>query len=78
MKNVALPASEFKAKCLRLLDEVAAEGKSLTITKRGRPVARVTPMTPANRELRGTWKGSVHIRGDIVHFGLEDEWESNR
>jgi len=34
MKDVALPASEFKAKCLRLLDEVAAEGKSLTITKR--------------------------------------------
>jgi prevent-host-death family protein len=78
MKDVALSASEFKAKCLRLLDEVAAEGKSLTITKRGRPVARVTPVSPANRKLRDAWKGSVHIRGDVVHFGLEDEWESNR
>jgi len=73
-----LSASEFKAKCLRLLDEVAAEGKSLTITKRGRPVARVTPVNQAKPKLRDTWKGSVHIHGDVVHFGLEDEWESNR
>ena len=34
-------ASEFKAKCLQLIDEVAASGESIEITKRGKPVARL-------------------------------------
>jgi prevent-host-death family protein len=77
MKHSTVAASEFKAKCLRLLDEVA-EGKTLIITKRGRPVARVAPVIPRSRSLRGSWKGSVKIKGDIVHFDSGDEWESNR
>jgi prevent-host-death family protein len=78
MKDTVLQASEFKAKCLHLLDEVAGEGKVLVITKHGRPVARVSPVTPAARTLRGTWRDSVRIHGDIVHFGVENDWESNR
>jgi prevent-host-death family protein len=77
MKHSTVAASEFKAKCLKLLDEVA-QGKTLIVTKRGRPVARVTPVDPPIRSLRGSWKGSVKIKGDIVHFSLGDEWESNR
>jgi prevent-host-death family protein len=38
-----LSASRFKAECLALLDEIAATGETLVITKRGRPVAQVTP-----------------------------------
>jgi prevent-host-death family protein len=78
MTEQTIPASEFKAKCLRLLEEIAAEGKSVTITKRGRPIARVSPVSPAVRPLRGTWKPSVRIRGDIVHFNTADDWESNQ
>jgi prevent-host-death family protein len=37
-----IPASSFKARCLALLDEVAATGEELEVTKRGRAVARVT------------------------------------
>ena len=77
MKNTIIAASEFKAKCLRLLDEVE-EGETLVITKRGRPVARVVPVSPPRRSLRGTWKGLVKIKGDIVHFDTGREWESNR
>ena len=37
-------ASEFKAKCLQLIDEVAASGESIEITKRGKPVARLVTL----------------------------------
>lgn len=40
----AIPAGEFKQKCLALLDEVAETHKPLIVTKRGRPVARVVPV----------------------------------
>ena len=46
-------ASEFKAKCLGLLDEVAEKGETIVVTKRGRPVARVLPVE-APASLRGS------------------------
>jgi prevent-host-death family protein len=48
-----IPASEFKAKCLALLDEVAETRETLVVTKRGRPVAHVVP-AEAPRSLIGT------------------------
>jgi prevent-host-death family protein len=77
MKNTTVAASEFKAKCLRLLDRVEEEGETLVITKRGRPVAKVIPVTGGKRSLRGSWKGLVKIKGDIVHFDSSEDWESN-
>lgn len=38
-----ITATEFKAKCLKLLDQVNETGVELEITKRGRPVARISP-----------------------------------
>jgi prevent-host-death family protein len=64
MKSAIVTASEFKAKCLHLLDEVE-EGETLVITKRGRKVAKVSPISPPKRSLRGSWKGLVKITGDI-------------
>ena len=78
MKQTTLAASEFKAKCLRLLDQVEEEGDTLVITKRGRPVAKVVPVSSPNRSLRGSWKGRVQIKGDIVHFDASRDWESSR
>ncbi len=78
MKDAIYAVSEFKAKCLRLLDEVAGEGKTLVITKRGRPIARVVPTCPPKRSLRGTWKGRVRIKGDIVYVDTTQDWESSR
>ena len=48
-----LTATHFKAQCLALLDEVAETGESLTITKHGRPVARIDPVQPL-ASLRGS------------------------
>ncbi|GIK78471.1 MAG: type II toxin-antitoxin system Phd/YefM family antitoxin [Acidobacteria bacterium] len=41
-----ISASQFKARCLALLDEVAGSGAELIVTKRGAPVARVGPVDP--------------------------------
>lgn len=50
-----ITATQFKARCLRLLDEVAESGETLVVTKRGRPVARVEPSAP-RPDLRGSVK----------------------
>lgn len=39
-----IPAAQFKARCLKLLDEVAETGETIVVTKRGKPVARVEPV----------------------------------
>ena len=67
-------AGEFKAKCLQLLDEVAASREPLVITKFGKPVAQVVPMPPAVK-LRGALEGTVLYEGDIVS-PLENDWEA--
>ena len=38
-----MKASEFKAKCLKLMDEVADTGEEIVITKNGKPVSRLVP-----------------------------------
>jgi prevent-host-death family protein len=74
----SIRASEFKAKCLAILDEVNETGEPVTILKRGRPVAR---LMPALKEQGGypqeTLRGTVKILGDIIEPVLPaDAWES--
>jgi prevent-host-death family protein len=71
-----IAASDFKARCLRLLDEVGTEGRAYIVTKRGRDVAKLVPIGAPGRSLRGAWKGRVV--GDIVHCDWTEEFESTR
>ena len=71
-------ASEFKARCLRVLDEVQASRTEVVITKRGKPVARLSPVGPARGSLRGAWKSMVRIRGDIVQVDWSSDFEAVR
>ena len=68
MKSATVGVSEFKAKCLSLLDDVATHGTRLIVTKRGRPIAAVSPVARGLPALKGTWTGKVRITGDIVRF----------
>ncbi len=68
-------ASEFKAKCLALLDEVERTGDVLIITKKGKPVAEVRPHKPKKRGLFGLFKGRMEIVGDIIS-PIDVEWEA--
>lgn len=69
-------AGDFKAKCLKLLDEVAATRQPLIITKHGKPVARLMPMPPT-KDPFGALAGSVLYEGDIIS-PIDVEWDANR
>lgn len=66
-------ASNFKARCLALLDEVAETGESLVVTKRGRAVAQVAPVQ-ALASLRGSVKFKVSDRELIAP--LPEHWDA--
>ena len=69
-----IKASEFKAKCLKLMDEVAESGEEIVITKNGRPVSRLAPY---RKPSSGLWFGrdrdKIRILGDIVS-PMPPEW----
>jgi prevent-host-death family protein len=69
-----IPAGEFKAKCLKLLDQVAESRQTLVITKYGKPVAEVVPIKE-EKSLFGAMKGSGTIIGDIIS-PLDVEWDA--
>jgi prevent-host-death family protein len=75
VKSREIPAGEFKAKCLKLMDDVAATGEELVITKRGKPVARLVPAKEERRSLLGCTKGTIKILGDIIEPALDPGWE---
>jgi len=75
MEEIAI--SEFKAKCLALLDQVQKTKKPILITRFGKPVAEVIPPSPKpTSDWMGSMKGSMKILGDIVSPASEEsEWE---
>jgi prevent-host-death family protein len=75
-----MSASEFKARCLAVLDEVERTGEGVVIRKRGRAVARLVTAAASEDEVpQDSLVGSVEFLGDVVGPVLpEDAWESNR
>jgi prevent-host-death family protein len=59
-------ASDFKARCLKAMDEVASSGEPIVITKRGKPVAQLAPIAAKPKTLRGFLKSHVKSIGNIV------------
>ena len=72
----SIGAGEFKARCLKLLDEVAQTRQPLIITKHGKPVAQLTPLPP-KKDPFGALKGSVVYEGDIIS-PLDVEWDVDK
>ena len=64
--QLKIGAGEFKAKCLRLLDDVQQTRQEIVITKRGKPVARLVPIVDQKPQIFGRMKGAIKILGDIV------------
>lgn len=63
-----ITASQFKARCLRLLDEVSETGETLIVTKHGRPVARVVPPLGPD-DLRGSVKVNMTDE-ELIYFSM--------
>ena len=71
-----ISASEFKSKCLKLMDEIAKTRKPIVITKRGKPVAKLVAAEPEPRQpLFGCMAGTVTFEGDLL-APLDVEWEA--
>ncbi|RXH57406.1 type II toxin-antitoxin system Phd/YefM family antitoxin [Granulicella sibirica] len=76
MKTMA--ASKFKATCLAVMDEVQAKRETVVITKNGKPVAQLVPVSVEEQDpIFGFYKGKLKIVGDIVSpiVPLED-WDA--
>ena len=79
MKEIAI--SEFKAKCLGILEEVRKTRKPILVTRFGKPVAEVVPPSPGKSTGRrlGSMAGTAQIIGDIVGpTGSFDDWDAWR
>ena len=77
MKARVVSATELKAKCLALLDEVDNRGHAIIVTKRGRPVATLQPVKKRSwKSPKGAWIGKVKIVGDIVEFDTTRFWDA--
>ena len=70
-----IKASEFKAKCLKLMDEVAETGEEIVITKNGRPVSKLVPCNERPETWFGRNRDSIRILGDIVGPMPREWWD---
>jgi prevent-host-death family protein len=77
MKPRTIPAGEFKAKCLALMDEVQMKRTPITITKNGKPVASLVPAPFEGEDpIFGFFAGRAKIVGDITApLYADKEWE---
>lgn len=71
-------ATEFKAKCLAILDEVQKTGERVVVLKHGKPVAELSPAVGASDSVpQDSLKGTVKVLGDIVEPPFTpEEWEA--
>jgi len=60
-----MPAGEFKAKCLRVMEEVRKYRTPVVITKKGRPVAKLVPPDEPKRTVFGCMADKIKIVGDV-------------
>lgn len=71
-----MKASEFEANCLAVVEEVAATGETVVVTKDGKPLAELMPhKKEAKRNLIGLFEGDLVIKGDIIS-PIDVEWDA--
>ena len=69
-------ASEFKAKCLRILDDMLREQEAVYVTKRGRRVAKIVPPTDADAPAAQGLEGSILFETDILS-PIDETWDAD-
>lgn len=71
----SIAAGKFKDQCLKILDRVAATGRPVVVTRRGRPVATIVPFTAPNMT-RATLAGSI-LKEHGDPFGTGEHWDAD-
>jgi prevent-host-death family protein len=73
MKTMA--AGAFKTNCLAVMDEVQAKHETVVITKRGKPVAKLVPVSAETDEIYNFMAGKGAVTGDVVSPAISaEEW----
>lgn len=73
-----ISAAKFKARCLKLMDDVGRTRRAVTITKRGKPIARLVPVeAKARRPIFGYMAETISHMGDLT-APLDVEWEAQK
>lgn len=78
LKTMEISATEFKAKCLKLMDEITKTHESITVTKHGKAVAKLVPIEPNENQSKtgfGCMAGTIEILGDII-TPIEEPWSA--
>lgn len=73
--EIYMPAGEFKARCLNVMEQVNATRIPVVITKRGVPVAKLVPIAEKALDLFGCLQGSVTIQDDII-APIDESWDA--
>jgi prevent-host-death family protein len=75
-QDSTVTATELKVRCAEVLERVIVEHRTVTVTRRGKPVARIMPIAdePAG-SLVGYARGGVTVTGDLL-APLDVEWEA--
>jgi prevent-host-death family protein len=73
-----LLVSEFKTHCVGVLNEVADYGEEVIVTKRGKPLARIVPISApqTGKRTAGDCSKNATIHTDIVNSDSSDDWEA--
>lgn len=72
-----IPAGEFKARCLALMDDIRTHGGEIVITKHGKPVAKLVPAEAPPSHVYGALRGSVIGYGDLI-TPVDDPWTADQ
>jgi len=75
---ISIGVSEFKAKCLRLLEETRQYGREWVITKKSKILARVIPAQRSTATRRGSRKGMGKLRGNIAEWSCPEAWDADQ
>jgi len=74
MQTIA--AGEFKAKCLQLMNTVKENNESFIVTKRGVPIAKLSPIEVSHSPF-GVFKGTVLYSEDLSEISIDEKWEAD-
>lgn len=69
-----IPAAQFKAQCLAVMERVAGTGRPVVVTKHGKPVVQIIPVQSEEDEIFGFMAGKFRIIGDIENTIPASDW----
>jgi prevent-host-death family protein len=69
-----IPAAQFKAQCLAVMDQVSQSGQPVIITKHGKPVVKLVPVEINGKDIFGFMAGKARIVGDIETSAPLSDW----